>query len=79
MALFKYLKPISSDSSRQDSVAVSQPCKMVCLVPDKGNPGDRSRSEYIKLSLEKKSRNREENGVAKTVRHYKDLNIKTAV
>ena len=79
MALFKYLKPVSSDSSRKDSVAVSQPRKMVCLVPDKGNPGDRSRSEYIKLSLEIKAeigKYASENGVAKAVRHYEDLNVK---
>ena len=28
-------RPVSSDSSRQDSFVMSQPHKMVCLVPDK--------------------------------------------
>ena len=35
MALFKYVRLVSSDSSRQDSVVVSQPHRLVCLVPDK--------------------------------------------
>ena len=47
---------------------MSQPHKMVCFVPDKGNPIGRSRSEYIKLSLEKLS----------SVRHYEDLDWKDA-
>ena len=33
MALFKYLRPVSSDS--QNSFVVSQLHKMVCLIPDK--------------------------------------------
>ena len=79
MALFKHLRPVSPNTSKQDSFVVSQPPHQVCLVPDKGNPRGRSRSEYIKLSLEKKAeigKYANENGVANAVRHYENLNVK---
>ena len=86
MALYKYLKPVSEpistaltpDSSRKDSLVANQPPCQVVLVPDKGR-GATSRSEYIKLSLEKKAeigKYASENGVAKAARHYKDLDVK---
>ena len=75
MALFKYLRPIStSDSSRRNS-SVAEVASDVVLVEEKCKP----RSAYIKLSLEKKAeigKYASENGVANSIRHYKDLTLK---
>ena len=82
MALFKYLQPIStSGSSRQDDSVVSEAHNVFCLVEEKGRSQGKQkpRSNYIKLSLEKKAKigkYTSVNGVANAVRHYKDLNLK---
>ena len=84
MALFKYLRPVStSDSTRQDESVVSNTHNVVCLVEDKGRPQaqgmQKPRGEYIKLSLEKKAeigKYASVNGVANAVKHYKHLNLK---
>ena len=81
MALFKYPQPVStSGSSKQDSSVAevaSEAHSVVCLVEEteRGKP----RSVYIKLSLEKKAeigKYASKNGVANSVRHYKDLKLK---
>ena len=77
MALFKYLRPIStSGSSRQDDSVVSKAHNVIYLVEDKGRPqaqGMRKpRGRYIKLSLEKKAeigKYTGVNGVANAVKH----------
>jgi len=80
MALLKYPRPISStsyDLSSKDSSVASQPRKEVTLVPDKGNAGGESRSEYIKLLLEKKAEiGKYTSEVTKATRHLVDLNLK---
>ena len=58
------------------SLCTCSPHEYEILVPDKGNPGDRSRSKYIKVLLEKKQKYTSENGVAKAVRDCEDLNVK---
>ena len=84
MALFKYLRSIStSGSSRQDDSVVSKAHNVVCLVEDKGRSQAQGvwkrRGKYIKLSLEKKGKigkYTSVNEVANAVKHYKDLNLK---
>ena len=83
MALFKYLRPIStSGSSRQNDSVVSKAHNVICLVEGKGRPqaqGMRKpRGKYIKLSLEKQAKIGKHTGVnrvANAVKHYKDLNL----
>ena len=84
MALFKYLQPVcTSGSSGQDSSVASkvasEASSVVCLVDKNRKPSGKPRSEYIKLSPEKKAeigKYANINGVANAVRHHKDMNLK---